>query len=104
MPDITYPDDLIAAQKRSHQAWVDVQTHRMTVDAARRAEAGPVKDAPKWMSPALREWTPEERERHAALMAEATAAADALHQALAASGLGASYDVVQGLHRAARAA
>ncbi|MET9222291.1 hypothetical protein ABZX65_26495 [Streptomyces sp. NPDC003300] len=104
MPDIDFPATLVDLQKRSDAAWAAVEAHRKQVDAQRRAEAAPLKDAPKWMSPALREWTAEERERHAALMAEATAAADALHQALAASGLGASYDVVQGLHRAARAA
>jgi transposase len=103
MLDITYPPDLIAAQTRSHQAWEAVEAHRKEVDQKRRAEATPVKDAPKWAGPALREWSAEENARHAELMAEATAAAEALHAALAESGLGHGYDTVQGLHKAARA-
>ncbi|SFF11222.1 hypothetical protein SAMN05216251_108205 [Actinacidiphila alni] len=102
--DTDFPPELIAAQKRSHQAWAAVEEHRTAVDTARRAEAEPVKDAPKWTSPHLRPWTEDEDARHEELMIEASAAAEALHVAIAAAGVGHAIDTIQGLHKAARAA
>jgi hypothetical protein len=103
MPDIDLPAALVDVQRRCDAAWAAVEAHRAAVDAARRAEGVPVKDAPKWVPPTLKEWTAEEDAEHARLMAEVTAAAEARHAALTASGLGAGYDVVQALHKAARA-
>jgi hypothetical protein len=102
MPDIEFPPDLVAAQRRADAAWAAVEEHRKAVDAARRAEAVEDRDRPKWASPELRPWTAEESARHEELMAEVREAAEARSAALSASGLGTGQDVVKALHAAAR--
>jgi hypothetical protein len=97
-----FPPALVDLQRRVHAAWDAVEAHRLAVDALRLEEAEPDADRPKW-SPARRPWTDEESARHEELMAAALDAAQARRRALAESGLGDSYDVVQDLHAAARA-
>lgn len=106
MAEIVFPDDLVAAQRRVDAAWAAVEAHRKGVDERRRGEARAAgarpDDARPWAPAPLPPWTEADDTRHAELMAEARAAAEARHAALAASGLGDGYEVVQGLHRAAR--
>jgi hypothetical protein len=94
-----YPEHLVDLQRRVHAAWAEVEAHRKDVDAERQADPR----AETKLGPALREWTTGEDAEHARLLGEATQAAGALRQALADAGLGHGYDVVQGLHKAARA-
>lgn len=102
MPEITLPESLVDLQRAVYAAEAAVEAHRRGVDARRRAEAEPVKDAPKWMSPELPPWTAEEDAEHARLMAILRAAAEARRAGLLAAGLGDGYDVVQTLHQQAR--
>lgn len=97
-----FPPNLVDLQRHVNTAWAEVEAHRIAVDAQRREEAEPDNDRPKWASPALRLWSDEEDARHAELMAAVVAAAEARSKALAESGLGDGYDVVQDLHAAAR--
>ena len=100
-----FPPALVDLQRRVHAAWDAVEAHRKGVDAARRAEVEPTTDPTRrWESPALRPWTADEEAEHARLQGEATTAAGVLRQAFTAAGLGHGHDVVQGLHKAARAA
>lgn len=99
-----FPPALVDLQRRAQAAWAAVEAHRLAVDARRREEAEPDTDRPKWASPALRLWTEEEDARHAELMAAVLEAEQARHAALAESGLGHGYDVIQDLHAAARQA
>jgi hypothetical protein len=103
MPDIEYPSDVIAAQQAVDGAWAAVEAHRREVDAARREETPDERGRPGWVARPLRPWTEAEDARHAELLAAARKAAEVRRAALAASGLGEGYDVVQGLHAAARA-
>lgn len=91
-----------------------METHRKEVDARRVAEANEhdaqaraagerIEALATWQRRQLRPWTPQEDTRHAELMAAVTTAADALRAALTDAGLGNGYDVLQGLHKAARA-
>lgn len=102
MPEIVLPESLIVLQRAVYAAEVAVEAHRRGVDARRRAEAVPVKDRPKWMSPELPPWTEAEDAEHARLMAAVLSAAEARRAGLLAAGLGEGYDVVQGLHAQAR--
>jgi len=95
-----FPSDLVDLQRRVHAAWDAVEAHRKAVNADRKATATP--GAERHSQPVLRLWTEEEDARHAELMAAVREATDARRAALAGSGLGASYDVVQDLHAAAR--
>jgi hypothetical protein len=103
MTDIVLPPDLVDLQRAVYTAEAAVEAHRRGVDVRRRAEAVVVTDAPKWMSPTLPPWSPVEDAEHDRLMAGVRAAAEARRAGLLASGLGESYDVVQALHREARA-
>lgn len=102
MPEITLPESLVDLQRAVYLAEAAVEAHRRQVDARRLAEAVPVKDRPKWMSPELREWLPEEDAEHARLMTVLRDAAEARRAGLLAAGLGEGYDVVQTLHAQAR--
>ncbi|MEV6013813.1 hypothetical protein AB0M29_44715 [Streptomyces sp. NPDC051976] len=110
MADIDFPYSLVELQKRSHQAWADVERHRKEVDARRVADADErdaqaravgerVEALATWQRRQLPPGTPAEDERHGELMAAVTAAAEALRAALVEAGLGNGYDVVQELHR-----
>lgn len=88
------PEDVIQLQRTAHAAWAAVEDHRKAVDARRRADAagGP-----------LRPWTPGEDARHEQLMAAVRQAQQDLHAAVdAEEGLDRGYEIVQGLHKAAR--
>jgi hypothetical protein len=82
-----------------------VESYRKGVDAARRAEAlasGAQADEHRpWARPPLRSWTDAEHAEFERLHDAAGEAVQARHAALAASGLGAGYEVVQELHAAA---
>jgi len=103
MPEITLPEPLVDLQRAVYTAESAVEAHRRGVDARRRAEAVPVRDAPKWMSPVLPPWTPEDDAEHGRLMGALRAAAEARRAGLLAAGLGDGYGVVQTLHQQARA-
>lgn len=114
MADIDFPDELVELQKRSHQAQAAMEAHRREVHARRVAEADEreaqaraagerIEALATWQRRQLRPWTPAEDARHAELTAAVITAAQALRAALAESGLGRGYDVVQELHKAARA-
>lgn len=107
MAEIEYPGELVAAQRRVDDAWAAVEAHRRQVDERRRGEAvasgAQPDDSRPWAPVPLPPWTETEGARHAELMGEVYAAAEARHAALAESGLGFGYETVQGLHRAARA-
>lgn len=102
MADIEYPDDLVDLQRRSHAAWEAVETHRKAVDTARRAAPVTLADG----STAPRDWTGEENTEHDRLLDVARTAAEALRARLLGFETPAGftrYDVVQQLHKAARA-
>lgn len=94
------PDDLIDLQRRAHAAWDAVEAHRKAVDADRATTAQPPGE--RHERPVLRPWTDTEDERHEQLLAEARSAQEALRAGLADAGIAPTYDVVQGLHKAAR--
>jgi len=114
MADTDFPDELVELQKRSHQAWAEVERHRREVhhrrvadaderDATARAAGERVEALATWQRRQLPPWTPAGDDRHAELMAAVTAAAEALRTALAESGLGTGDDTVQELRKTARA-
>jgi hypothetical protein len=102
------PVDLVDLQRRSHAAWDAVETYRKDVDAARRAQAAAeglqTDPTRRRESPQLRPWTEEEEDKFAGLMSAARDAALALRKGIVEAGLAQTYDVAQGLHRAAREA
>jgi hypothetical protein len=109
MPDVLQlPESLIEAQRAVDRAWAEVEDHRKSVNARRRADAAKAGREPDparpWAGPELDPWTEADDARHEELLAAARAAAEARQEALAAAGLGGGYDVVQALHLAARAA
>jgi hypothetical protein len=100
MSEIEYPSELIAAQKAADAAWAAVEAHRKQVDADRRATATPPGE--RHERPVMRPWAPEEDARHEELMAAVREAQEAVAAGIAAAGLSPTYDVVQGLKRAAK--
>ncbi|MBY8878631.1 hypothetical protein [Actinacidiphila acidipaludis] len=105
MADPEFPDALVELQRRSDQAWADVEAHRRDVDGRRHRDAqsegaGPDPARP-WAGPALPPWTETEDARYEELMAAARTAGEELHRALADSGLGGGAEVVRGLRKAA---
>jgi hypothetical protein len=102
MTDIDFPPALVGLQRRVHEAWAAVEAHRKGVDAERRTDAETSGERIDPSRPALRSWTEAEDARHAELMAAARDAGEALRRGLAEAGFDGRYDVVQGLHAAAR--
>jgi hypothetical protein len=106
MPDAEFPETLVELQRRSDQAWAEVEAHRRDVDGRRhrdaQAEGAAPDQARPWAGPALRPWTEAEDARHEELMAAARTAGEELHSALAESGLGGGAEVLRGLRKAAR--
>ncbi|SEO84089.1 hypothetical protein [Actinacidiphila rubida] len=108
MPEIDLPQPLIDAQRTVDRAWAEVEDHRKSVNARRRAAAATegrqADDARPWTGPALDPWTQADDDEHERRMATARAAAEARQAALTAAGLGSGYTIVQALHLAARPA
>jgi hypothetical protein len=102
MSEIEYPPTLIAAQKAVDAAWAAVEEHRKAVDADRRATAQPPGE--RHERPVMRPWTPAEDAEHEELMGAVRQAQEKVAAGLEAAGLSPTYDVVQGVKRAAHAA
>lgn len=100
MSEIEFPSELVEAQRAADAAWAAVEAHRKAVDADRRKTAQPPGE--RHERPVLRPWTAEEDAEHERLMAVVREAQEAVAASIEAAGLSPTYDVVQGLKRAAK--
>jgi hypothetical protein len=94
------PDEVVAAQRTSDEAWAALQAHRQDVDAKRRAD--PRVETSR--GPMLRLWTPEEDAEYDRLHAAVLAAAEARRDAMVTAGIVSTYTTEVEVRAAARGA